>query len=944
MPIFSLKWKALIITGVLMLCLASVLGYHHNQRLSEQVHSSQRQKLIASWRQAERIFKAPANDFQQLAPLVAKIDGLSNLLGKDVSAANDVLQNNWMDLQLHMGLSWLSVYDRKNQLLAWTGESHSMANQQLEKILNQAAESESVVSRIACQASCFRYGAIPLLLPDGRQIVMLLGSPLTSMVLELQQTLSEDLVLLVDDTAATGRELSSWKASVIGLTHQHHTLPLLLEVSHQWPQASNLDKGSYYWKDNRTYNIHRFPLPGFEKGEGWLLLIDDVTEQFGRLKQNLLVSLLTVLAAGSISLILLVLLLWRPLARISEISLLITDLTKGKTELLDRVTESRANQGAFKDESDLLLGAANELTNRMNLLHGRLYRHVSRASKQRQRFKRQKRFINGILDSAPFAILAQDASGRIIQANHFVERLSGLSSKEIEGRLFIELMAQPDSMLPGKLQRLLRDQSSQYEHECQVIHPQLGNRLISWQHVRLSWAMADGAQLLSIGRDVTESKQAREEIAWLASHDSLTGLMNRRRFEEELERCLAIALRYNHIGALLVFDLDQFKEINDSCGHHTGDLLLRQVADLLKSKSKKSDLIARLGGDEFALVIQETTIAAAGQTAEEILKGIEQIEAGPQLRVSCSLGVVMFPQHGETVQDLMSHADIAMYQAKHNGRGRWHLFDHREQGREQIQQRMFWKEKLHNAMEQNRIMLYFQPILPLASHLPLHYEALMRVKDENGQILPPGPLIIAAEQSGLISKLDHYMLKLALDWLGKYDEPKRLALNLSAHSIQDPELLPLLKKEMARLSINPSRLIFELTETAAVANIESAREMMEAINALGCQFALDDFGVGFSSFYYFKQLPLDYVKIDGAFIRQLTSSREDQALVRALVEVARGFGKKTVAEYVEDKATLELLRQIGVDYVQGYYIGRPQPTPICRYSLQSLIADDANIA
>jgi EAL domain-containing protein (putative c-di-GMP-specific phosphodiesterase class I) len=292
----------------------------------------------------------------------------------------------------------------------------------------------------------------------------------------------------------------------------------------------------------------------------------------------------------------------------------------------------------------------------------------------------------------------------------------------------------------------------------------------------------------------------------------------------------------------------------------------------------------------------------------------------------------MFPRHGDNVEELIANGDIAMYHAKDNGRGNTHLFVESDSTREQIHRRLHWKDTIEKALDEKRLVLYFQPIMKIKSKQISHHEVLLRLVQEDGEIIAPGAFIAEAEQSSLINTIDYYVLKQAMLYLSETTDPhSKIAINLSGKTLGDENLVAYIKELIETFAIAPARIIFEVTETTAVADIFIASTIMTELTAIGCQFALDDFGIGFSSFYYLKKLPVEYIKIDGAFIRHLAENQDDQLFVQAISAVISGLGKKTVAEFVEDRTALDLLEKYGIDYAQGYYIGRPQPEPQLLY-------------
>ena len=432
-----------------------------------------------------------------------------------------------------------------------------------------------------------------------------------------------------------------------------------------------------------------------------------------------------------------------------------------------------------------------------------------------------------------------------------------------------------------------------------------------------------------LGQNLEASCRARDEaeqhLLWLANHDPLTNLYNRRYFQQQLEQMLGRALRYQRHGALLYLDLDQFKNVNDLSGHRTGDSLLQQVAALLRKNVRDTDLLARLGGDEFAVLIPEGDQEAAEATAKKILQRLKSLTISDEShthRVSASIGIALFPRHGANVGDLLANADLAMYQAKEAGRNRYYLFSASDQAREYLGLRTRFQEKINRALEHGGFFLQYQPVLNIREEEVVRHEVLIRMRDEDGTVVPPDRFINVAEQTGQIREIDRWVVQQALESL--QEQPAlRLAVNLSGAVIVDPQMQAWLRENLPKAGLRPGQLVLELTETAMVSNIVGAVELMRDMHSLGAEFALDDFGSGFASYAYLKQLPVDYVKIDGSFIQGLATSEDDQLFVKALVEVAHGLGKQVVAEYVEDAQTLDILEHYGVDFGQGYYIGRP---------------------
>jgi len=434
--------------------------------------------------------------------------------------------------------------------------------------------------------------------------------------------------------------------------------------------------------------------------------------------------------------------------------------------------------------------------------------------------------------------------------------------------------------------------------------------------------------------DIMEQKTAEERIIYLAEHDSLTGLINRRRFQEELERSIAYAQRYDQQGALLFIDLDQFKYINDTYGHQYGDEYLLDVSRRLARVLRKTDILGRLGGDEFGIIIPSATDEETETIANALLGALSQetIEHENKLiHISASIGVAFFPTQGTIANDLLAKADAAMYTAKNKGRSQYRTFSENEDELWNMQAKIHWEERIRWALENDRFLLHFQPVADLNKQIISHYEVLLRMRGKEEELITPTAFIDTAERFGLIRNIDRWVLRNAIKEQAKRrdnGEQVTLAINISGRHFGSSEIMLLVKESMENFKADPHNIIFEMTETAAVENLSQAREFIHSLKSLGCRFALDDFGIGFSSFHYLRNLPLDFVKIDGSFVRNLHTEPDDRIFVKAMVDLASGLGITCIAEFVENKEIANVLRELGVELGQGYYIAKPKADTI----------------
>jgi diguanylate cyclase (GGDEF)-like protein/PAS domain S-box-containing protein len=422
--------------------------------------------------------------------------------------------------------------------------------------------------------------------------------------------------------------------------------------------------------------------------------------------------------------------------------------------------------------------------------------------------------------------------------------------------------------------------------------------------------------VVTVFDDVTHQRQMKDQLRHQADHDSLTGLFNRRRFEQEVSGQLEYAQRYSRPGALLLMDLDTFKFVNDSFGHPIGDKLLSDVGASLSGAVRGTDVVARIGGDEFAVLLREAEETEAVAVAREL---IVAIRAGSDPTIGASVGIAPFDGDGEkTPDELLVAADIALYEAKEKGGGTRVLYTG------QSSQALTWVERIRSALDEGRLVVYAQPIVDLQTGGVAREELLVRMVGPDGDKIPPASFLPAAERFGLIHEIDLMVLARAIELA---EGGTSVAVNVSVRTLTDPRYLIALESTLAG-GMDPGRFDFEITETAAVANMSDAQEFARRIRELGCSLSLDDFGTGFSSFTYLKHIPAQYLKIDIEFIRELEKNPADQQLVQAIVSIARGLGQKTVAEGVEDEETLATVRRLGVDYAQGFHLGRPKPTEL----------------
>ena len=544
---------------------------------------------------------------------------------------------------------------------------------------------------------------------------------------------------------------------------------------------------------------------------------------------------------------------------------------------------------------------------------------------------RQQR-LETILDNAAEGILTFDAHGIIETFNLAAERLFGYSQAEVCGKA-INFLIMPETTETREqyLEHFLRVELARlvgHEGEITGRHKD-GTRFP--MALKLSQIMLEGRRVYTgLVSDITERKQMFERLKAMAEHDGLTGLYNRTYFNEELERLVARVRRHGETCALLYIDLDNFKYVNDTLGHAAGDHLLIDVANILTKRVRKSDLVARLGGDEFSVLLYDTPVDQVENVAESFRSAMSRFSFNhgkEHVAVGCTIGVSIISAESTTAPEVLAQADVACHIAKHAGRNRVHIYTKQDaQNLTSMSLDMGWSKRIKDALAQNLFTLACQPIVRLATNSIESYEVLVRLRGENNEVFLPGGFLPAANRFGLATDIDKWVILHAIDTLA--DQRKRVpglrfAVNLAAVTMADMGAYDLIVARLAETGLPPEALTFEVTETDAITDMPRAVAFLEKLRALGCKTALDDFGSGFSSFGYLQDLPVDIVKIDGRFVRNLATNPVDQTMVRAMNDIAHALGKLTIAEFVENEETARLVAAYGLDYAQGYYFARP---------------------
>ena len=549
----------------------------------------------------------------------------------------------------------------------------------------------------------------------------------------------------------------------------------------------------------------------------------------------------------------------------------------------------------------------------------------------------ERDFIRATMKSLHEGVIVTDLDSVIYYTNPAIDDLLKTQPKANTNKSINDiLILKTDESLPIELTNI---NNTTIETDLQVafIEQEDGSKsTIEWSRTFITNKEAERLGLVFTINDITTAYNLNNQLKHQASHDTLTGLLNRREFDRRLLNCLTGTQEANIRHSLIFIDLDQFKTVNDSCGHLAGDQLLRQLSSIMSPLVRGRDTLARLGGDEFAILLEACPKNAALKVANEVLSTIQKFRFtcdNKTFNIGASMGIAHFSSGPQTENDPLIVADAACYKAKEEGRNCIIEMDisNVQHPPDIPQHHIQWVNRLNTALNNDQFFLYQQKIVPTNPGAGefLHYEVLLRIKDEHGRLISPGAFLPPAERYGLIHRIDHWVIKNTLKWLHEHPnvlaKTKLCSINLSGVSLSDENLSSYVTQHLKQYAIDCNKICFEITESSAIQNLALAFEFIQNMHELGCSFSLDDFGTGMSSFSYLKQLPVNHLKIDGSFIRHIDTDPIDLAMTRSINEIGHVMGMSTMAEFVESEEIFQLLRQLGVDYAQGYHIAKPAP-------------------
>ncbi len=927
----SLKWKAVVFLSIVLLVITSawvsqsvyknISNYDIEVTKNHQSHQQVLQQLMA-----DNFLKL--SQFSQL--ITDKPEIKNSPATRSSIELNRALQQQWVSLNINIGIDYLSILDSEGtpQGVAFNKELLSDTTV-LEKALNQYNHPDlrfQPHSFIFCQDGCMQFIIEPFVYQDGSEGVIVLGQNVSDVIRRYHEITSSDLAIMIESehfnqVLGTERFLPEWQGSVWALSRFESMFPILKAYSLENSLLA-MKKAELFTFNETQYLFQpivelNYPQLG---GSTYFIDISDESADYNHLVSAIWSGILTGLLGLLVSELLLILMLLGPLQRLMHVAEALNLLPVHKYA----AAQQRVNRKKtyVRDELTQLEDSTIYVSSELEKLHDEVELSSASLNKQVLALSRSRAFLGRLLDNANLFIITQGLDFKITSVNAMFENhTSGIDKDFLQ--VFIDRLSKQEFI--GEIEALVKD--SVFQHEVEMFS-ELGEPLVvSWTHTLVEDEQGQEI-ILSIGMDLTKQKQDESALKWIANNDSLTKIGNRRAFKKDLKHLLDS----NMSGAIIFIDVNRFKQLNDLYGHVVGDRVLIDIAETLKHLTRSNDYISRLAGDEFTVILTGVTPPSLEQILEKIAKGlIGQITLQDNriIEYSASLGAALFPEHGRDEQSLIVHADMAMYQAKKKGLDHWHIFDPADNNLAVLKKDHALTSLLRKAIDGSGYFhLVFQPILSMETYEIQHYEVLLRLENELGESVFPDEFIPAAERMGLIRGIDEWVICHAFQKItAETAKGHRVsfAINISAPTLQSKDFPSSLFAYFDQYQVDPRQVIIELTETAYIDNFSQVLVNLELIQKFGVKISLDDFGVGFSSFSYLKKLPLSYVKLDGSYIRDLPNNPDNQIFVESLSKMVSAFGMQTIAEFVEDEETLQMIKALGVSYGQGYHIGKPLP-------------------
>ena len=932
----SLKWKAVAFLSIVLVLLSTVwIG----QSVFQTLQQYDQESLATHIKHQQVLDQVVDSNFEKLSQFSQILADKTEIKQKVHSnkALKTFLDNQWLSLNINIGIDYLAILESDGNIIAKSFSPSLIRNPaSLETAFRQKLQNTQDTqphSFVYCEVTCMQLTVEPVVQENGIERYIVLGQNMADLIWRYHLLSNSDLgVIMTDsskeqgsDAVSKDRELGDWRAWVWAISRYEAMFPVLSKFSNQ-SSLNALDNNEPFSYLDKYYLIKPLTLENdSEQGvSAYFLDIRDESNQQQQLRQSIWSGIATGILALIFSEIVLVFLMLGPLKRLGYIARALNLLPEHRYQEVTKLVDHK--QSFVRDELSLLEQSTRQVSNELEALHDEVQKTNEDLKEQLNVLSRSRSFLNRLLDNSNLYIVTQNREFDILSMNVKYQQEITTASEQFLS-IFLSNLNKEEFI--SEMELLFSYPQQEVFHQEIELVSQVGEPLfVAWTHTLVEDEKGETI-ILSIGLDLTQRKHDEVALHWLANNDTLTKIGNRRAFKNDL----AYMVESCKTGAVVFIDINRFKQINDFYGHAVGDQVLIEISEILQQSVRSNDSVSRLAGDEFTIVLNSIAEEQLEKLLAKLAKALNNfmiLESGQKVEYSASIGAALYPEHGLDIQSLSVHADMAMYQAKRKGMNQWHLYNPDNNNLEIMEQENSLVSLVRRALKPGSGLfhLVFQPILSIKDKSISHYEVLLRLVDEEGKAVYPDKFIPAAERVGLIRNIDEWVIEHAfrrLEFESKERENLKFAINISAPTLQSHDLMKMFSQYFDQYQIEASQIVVELTETAYIENFNQVLTNLETLNRSGFKIALDDFGVGFSSFSYLKKMPLSYVKLDGSYIHDLPNNKDNQIFVESLSKMVLAFGMKTIAEFVEDQATLDMLEDLGVSYGQGYHIGKPIP-------------------
>ncbi|MEC4749202.1 EAL domain-containing protein [Methylomicrobium sp. Wu6] len=906
----------------------SIFSFFAYQHAMENFNASRRNEHIVHINIAQALTEDSFLELEQLAEMLP-------LLGKQTALAKNrqlpaftTLDEKWSEWQLSWGITNIVFFDGGGSIVKSWGSPRLIDSVTAKKVLR----SEMPEHRTVCADICFQQVVVPVI--GKSQTVGAYGvtRSFADIMIKYRQATGSDIGILFLDDALRETPGNSWPYRLAGLTSSDHNKKLYEYVVEHVSLSDLIKKNQTLRLEGAVFEFGVTPIPGIQHQAPLYLFIKDISAIDRNLQEDLRKVWLYGVMSLLVSLLLLPILLYYTLSRVSALSEALPLLAEHQYDKFRELIAVKSPMSADFDELDQLHQTALTLARHLESLEQEVHGNTLKLIEKSRELATERDFIRQLVDTAPIIILTQKLNGIILTINQTGIQELGREERSIKGKIFDLLIPDAEWAHHRKLSQLRSgEMAGQFQIDGQLVSESGRTRSISWRHTLFNPpSNPDEAVILTIGIDNSERTLYEQKILTMPINDPVTGLAGHQQFRNEMAVALTAARRYDYLIAVFIFDVDRYQDIIDAHGIQAGEMLLVWVARRLKDNLRSVDRLSRINDNVFALLVSHVKTDNIASLAEKLNQDINTSpfnHAGTSYRLAAHIGIALYPEHGLTPNDLYANADAARLQAKLAGPGNFYCCRLSSESRLKIAHMLSFRQRLEQAIADDLFVLQYQPVMYDKLSAPHHYECLLRLPQDDGPLLLPESFLNHAEELGLAGKIDRITFKKALRILHdseRQGKDCRLSINLSGKIFEDAGFYDDVAYLFGLYGISPAKIIFEIPEAAAEADFELAEILIDQFKTLGCDVALDNFGVSFSSFYYLKHLPIDYVKIGGAFIRQIDQNTDDQMFVKALSGVAHTFGKLTIAKCVENDGVLKKLKELDIDLVQGGLIGKPQ--------------------